>query len=581
MFGAECFDTYGNPIDHYTQWDVDQKLKMVLYGMDDGYVRNAPYVHFANVKSSEALVVRSTLQDSHTILVDIPNILLQESWPLLVYIYLNDTSDAHSQKTIIKVEIPVHKRVQPSDYEYVENIERITAEVIKQELYEEFVTDIGSGELALPSMHLIDSATGQKHKMMATNGKFSIFIDDSDGVDEYTVLDSRDKQEINNTITELSNSTQEKFNDVDTKFTSVNEELATKATVAELDTHNVAGDAHADIRGDITDVVGRIDILEEESGKMDATVESDGVVICEEPLVGSTPFEIKIKGNTQDGVSISELSLVVSSTQESSGGETVVIGLNGNELCSLDDGTYDELLIWHDGAVDIIKKTQVVEDALVALEEPETIHLPRIELPSLPSSPSYIWTVSNVNTGGLSVRYWLPNGELVAHLYDDNETGTTIESAIASHNTDSESHKDIRELVTAAHARADEAYTAAMAGGGSAAEGIEAHNTSQTAHQDIRNLIKTYTAGDGIAISDTNEISAKVDGVTVVVNDDTGIGIKYDMAKGIDKGDNGMIVRVDGTTVSYDELGHLTVIGGVGSFTPISNSEIERIWNET
>ena len=134
MFGVECFDTHDEPISYYTQWDINQTLKIVLYGMDDGYMKTAPYVHFANIKSSEALVVRSTLQGDDTVLVDIPNQLLQEPYPLLIYVYLNDSSDAGSQRKIVKIEIPVHKRAKPSDYEYVENIDRITAEVIKQEI---------------------------------------------------------------------------------------------------------------------------------------------------------------------------------------------------------------------------------------------------------------------------------------------------------------------------------------------------------------------------------------------------------------------------------------------------------------
>lgn len=166
MFGVGCFDTHDNPIDHYTQWDINQKLKIVVYDADSGLLKNAPYIHFANVKSIEALVVRSTVEGTDTIVVDVPNSLLQESWPLLVYVYLNDNLDAHSQKTIIKIEIPVHKRAKPSDYEYVENIERITAEVIKQEVtdtvYDEFVGNITSGTLSLPYMYITDATNGHR-----------------------------------------------------------------------------------------------------------------------------------------------------------------------------------------------------------------------------------------------------------------------------------------------------------------------------------------------------------------------------------------------------------------------------------
>ena len=156
MFGVECFDTHDVPISHYTQWDINQTLKIVLYGMDDGYMKNAPYVHFANIKRSEALVVRSTLQGDDTVLVDIPNQLLQESYPLLVYVYLNDSSDASSQRTIVKIEIPVHKRARPSDYEYVENIDKITAEVIKQEIYDDLMDEVNGGELKYPQVTFVE-----------------------------------------------------------------------------------------------------------------------------------------------------------------------------------------------------------------------------------------------------------------------------------------------------------------------------------------------------------------------------------------------------------------------------------------
>lgn len=168
MFGVECFDTHDEPISHYTQWDINQTLKIVLYGMDDGYMKNAPYVHFANSQSYEALVVRSTLQGDNTIIVDIPNVLLQEPWPLLVYIYMNDSTDASSQKTIVKLDIPVQKRVKPSDYEYVENIDRVTAETIRQEIYDDFRNDIRNRNLAYPQEQMLDAIS-----MLLTDAKLS------------------------------------------------------------------------------------------------------------------------------------------------------------------------------------------------------------------------------------------------------------------------------------------------------------------------------------------------------------------------------------------------------------------------
>lgn len=176
MFEVDCLDTYDNPIEHFTQWDVDQKVKIVLDGVEDGYLAIAPEVHFANAKSTEALVVRSTVQGNNTIIADVPNILLQEYYPLLIYVYLTDSKDVSSQKTIIKIEIPIRKRAVPSDYEYVENIERITAEQIKQEIKNELYESAAIDEISNAEIMAIWSgATGDI--VAATNADIDAVFD--------------------------------------------------------------------------------------------------------------------------------------------------------------------------------------------------------------------------------------------------------------------------------------------------------------------------------------------------------------------------------------------------------------------
>lgn len=435
MFGVGCFDTHDNPIDHYTQWDIDQKLKIVVYDVDSSLLKNAPYIHFANVKSTEALVVRSTVEGTDTIVVDVPNSLLQESWPLLVYVYLNDNLDAHSQKTIIKIEIPVHKRAKPSDYEYVENIERITAEVIKQEVtdtvYDEFVGNITSGTLSLPYMYITDATNGHKQRIGVNNDKASLDVDTSGSMQSYSILDTRDKEEISQEITTTSQTLSQEID-------------------SDISAHNSSTSAHSDIRELISDVDSRVD------------------------TVNST-----------------------------------VSTLNTSK----------------------VNKSDIVNNL-----------------------------TTNDATRPLSAAMGM-------ELKSSIDSGGSANELIAAHNTNDEAHEDIRDLVTAAHARADDAYTAAMAGGGSAAEGIEAHNTSQTAHMDIREMIEsisggeTYTAGNGIDISSSGSIS-----------------VKCNESKGMTCGTNGIETRVDGTTISYDASGNLTVIGG--AFTPLTDEEIEQIWNE-
>lgn len=427
MFGVGCFDTHDNPIDHYTQWDINQKLKIVVYDVDSSLLKNAPYIHFANVKSTEALVVRSTVEGADTIVVDVPNSLLQESWPLLVYVYLNDNLDAHSQKTIIKIEIPVHKRAKPSDYEYVENIERITAEVIKQEVtdtvYDEFVGNITSGTLSLPYMYITDATNGHRQRIGANNDKASLDVNTSGSMQSYSILDTRDKESLSQEID------------------------------SDVSDHNSSTSAHSDIRELISNVNSRVDTV-------DSTV------------------------STFDTSKVNRSDIV-------------------NNLTT--------------------------DDAAKPL-----------------------------------------SAAMGMELKNSIDSGGSANELISAHNTDNEAHADIRDLVTAAHERADEAYTAAMAGGGSAAEGIEAHNDSKTAHMDIREMIENisateYTAGNGIEISPSDVISARVD-----------------ESKGLTYGTSGIETRVDGTTISYDISGNLTVIGGSsgGSFTPLTDEEIEQIWNE-
>lgn len=134
MYEVPCLDLNGDTINKLYQWDIDQKIVINIEGCDVNYLKNAPEVHFCNSSRKEALVVRSTVSNHDTITVDVPNVLLQEAYPLLVYVYLTDANDSSSQKTILYSEIPVRKRAKPSDYLYVENITRVTAEMIKKEI---------------------------------------------------------------------------------------------------------------------------------------------------------------------------------------------------------------------------------------------------------------------------------------------------------------------------------------------------------------------------------------------------------------------------------------------------------------
>ena len=61
---------------------------------------------------------------------------------------------------------------------------------------------------------------------------------------------------------------------------------------------------------------------------------------------------------------------------------------------------------------------------LYPLATPQVIYLGTIDSPTLPAQTSHVWFSSNIPVNDFSVRYWLPNGELVEELY---RTGATEE----------------------------------------------------------------------------------------------------------------------------------------------------------
>lgn len=113
MLKISYLDSYGNYVKHLTQWDVNQVLYAEYWNYDV-----VPIFHFCNTASEEALVVKGEIINGSA-KANIPNLLLQQPYPITVFVYLEDDD---SGKTIFASEIPVRKKPKPEDYEYVENI---------------------------------------------------------------------------------------------------------------------------------------------------------------------------------------------------------------------------------------------------------------------------------------------------------------------------------------------------------------------------------------------------------------------------------------------------------------------------
>lgn len=112
-----CYDSNGDTLKGLYQWDVNQVISIGGLSVDD-----APEFHFCNRASDKALVVKSTVIDGR-VEVNVPNILLQQKHPIIVYLY--ETTDDNCGRTMHVIQIPITPRPQPHDYEYVENIEYI------------------------------------------------------------------------------------------------------------------------------------------------------------------------------------------------------------------------------------------------------------------------------------------------------------------------------------------------------------------------------------------------------------------------------------------------------------------------
>lgn len=89
---------------HFYQWDIDRKLIVADKSIEE--------VHFSNRADGEALICATYLQGD-VLLVDVPNILLQDNWRIFAYAY--DENHTRFEETY-----DVKKRSKPADYVYTE-----------------------------------------------------------------------------------------------------------------------------------------------------------------------------------------------------------------------------------------------------------------------------------------------------------------------------------------------------------------------------------------------------------------------------------------------------------------------------
>ena len=127
MYEIVCYDKYGNSIDEFVQWDTNLML-YIDWGHDC-----IPIFQFGNTRSDRLLVVKGRIFENdgrRFAEVNVPNILLQQSFSVVGFVYLETEADGNegyfSGKTVYSFKIPVRPKEKPEDYKFQENTEYIS-----------------------------------------------------------------------------------------------------------------------------------------------------------------------------------------------------------------------------------------------------------------------------------------------------------------------------------------------------------------------------------------------------------------------------------------------------------------------
>lgn len=127
MYEIMCFNEYGNSINEFVQWDTNRVMYI------DWEHNCIPIFQFGNTKSDRLLVVKGRIIEDETkkiAEVNVPNILLQQAYPIVGFVYLETEVDGNENyyagQTVYNFKIPVRAKVKPEDYKYTENTEYIS-----------------------------------------------------------------------------------------------------------------------------------------------------------------------------------------------------------------------------------------------------------------------------------------------------------------------------------------------------------------------------------------------------------------------------------------------------------------------
>lgn len=154
------FTAYSSYVtDSLYQWDKNRTL--VIDGLN---LDVAPEIHFTNASMDKAIVRQSTLENG-SVIVDIPNSLLQQAHTIRAYIgiYEGDTF-----KTIEVIDIPIITREKPSDYTISDTDEEIYSFKALENQIANIVANANSTE---GNSELVDIRKGADGKIYTSAGE--------------------------------------------------------------------------------------------------------------------------------------------------------------------------------------------------------------------------------------------------------------------------------------------------------------------------------------------------------------------------------------------------------------------------
>ena len=141
----------------FYQWDLNQKLTSKWLKVGDE-------IHITNPLLPSAMVLKAYELEGKVV-VSVPNLLFQKSYPISVYRYIESGDSA---STIEEFTFKVIQRPKPDDYVYTET------EVWTYKDLDERIKAIEESDTTINYVSLVDVTTGKEYKLFVTDGKLTM-----------------------------------------------------------------------------------------------------------------------------------------------------------------------------------------------------------------------------------------------------------------------------------------------------------------------------------------------------------------------------------------------------------------------